>query len=100
MSEQATESTHTVTLRFTGPESEKMADHFFASWVDGDISQIWAEALDDADIAEAIAYDGDAETRTLTIEVSEADDDDETEEDKEEEVSEESQAEDSNAEAA
>lgn len=98
MSEQATEPTHTVTLTFTGPQSEKMADHFFASWIDGEISQVWAEALDDADIAEAIAYDGDPETRTLTIEVTEEDDEEEGEEEaKDDEVSE---TEESDAEAA
>jgi len=76
MADEAEESVHTVTLRFAGPLGEQMADHFFSTWVDRELSQTFAEALDEADIAESIEYDGDADTRTLTINVSEADDED------------------------
>ncbi len=86
MSDEAEETVHTVTLRFTGTLGEAMANHFFSSWVDGDMSQTFAEALDDADIAESIQYDSDADTRTLTIAVSEADDEEQEDEEQEDEV--------------
>lgn len=81
MSEVADQNVHTVTLRFTGPMAEEMANHFFSSWVDGGISQVWAEALDEADIAEAIEYEADEETRVLSIVMTEADDEHEDAED-------------------
>lgn len=78
MSEQA------VTLRFTGPSGEAMANHFFSSWVDGELSQVFAEALDDAEIAASIEYDGDSETRTLTVGATAADDEEDAIDDEEE----------------
>ncbi len=100
MSEQAEESVHTVTLRFTGPLGEQMADHFFSNWVDGEMSQHFAEALDEADIAESIEYDSEAETRTLTISVAEADEEDDDAEDEQEDEVIASQADGDEAEAA
>jgi len=98
MSDAAEQTVHTVTLRFTGPLGEAMADHFFSTWVDGELSQTFAEALDDADIAESIEYDSDAEIRTLTIAVSKADDEDGDEEEGQE--GDETTARDDEAEAA
>lgn len=79
MSEQAEPTVHTVTLRFPGPLGKDLADHFFNSWLEGEISQVWAESVDDADIAEAIEYDGEAETRTITVEAAKDEDDTEEE---------------------
>lgn len=71
---------HSVTLQFVGPLAEKMADHFFIDWLDGGLDQVWEQRLDDADIAESIAYDWDPETRTFVIEGMTDDEDEESEE--------------------
>lgn len=78
MSEKSTETQiHTVTLQFAGPLAEQMANHFFTDWLDGGLDQIWEERLDDADVAESIAYEADPETRTFVI-TGVADDEDES----------------------
>jgi len=83
MSEKSPETQiHTVTLQFAGPLAEQMANHFFTDWLDGGLDQIWEERLDDADVAESIVYEADAETRTFVI-TGVADDEDEDDSDDE-----------------
>ena len=88
MAEKRTETPiHSVTLQFTGPIAEQMANHFFTDWLDGGLDQIWEERLDDADIAESISYDWDVATRTLVISGVADDEDDQEDEDPEDEES-------------
>jgi hypothetical protein len=97
MSEKSTETQiHTVTLQFAGPLAEQMANHFFTDWLDGGLDQIWEERLDDADVAESIEYEADAETRTFAI-TGIAQDNDEDEESEGDEPAEDDNDEDSEA---
>lgn len=72
---------HSVTLQFSGPLGQKMADHFFSNWQDGGLDEIWQEALSESGIAESIAYDWDPETRTFVIEAVEEDEDEDDDDD-------------------
>ena len=77
MSDAQTEApVHSVTLQFSGPLGQKMADHFFSNWQDGGLDEIWQEALSDSGIADSIAYDWDADTRTFIIEAVDEDEED------------------------
>lgn len=77
---QAEAPVHSVTLQFSGPLGQKMADHFFSNWQDGGLDEIWQEALSESGIAESIAYDWNAETRTFLIEAVDDDEEDEDDE--------------------
>jgi len=58
-----------------------MADHFFSNWQDGGLDEIWQEALSDSGIADSIAYDWNADTRTFIIEAVDEDEEDDEESD-------------------